>query len=200
MGQRCCPCPFHVQIFKADIEEMSASLSQKTRRTTLSRALGKKMTKKMRCQLCPRRGVEMIPLNIQQNTSIPMEMSDVGSEKLAAFNHNRHNHHIPPRMCRPEWPPWPPSFRTQMMCWQCCRWIVSKWFFHLLAFSFLILHCVALVLVADNATDQPDMWRSSSLRNVLNLWCFQLLLLSLSSSCIFVDKTCLFCSGTFSFS
>ena len=91
------------------------------------------------------------------------------------------------------------AFRTQMMCWQCCRWIVSKWFFHLLAFSFLILHCVALVLVADNATDQPDMWRSSSLRNVLNLWCFQLLLLSLSSSCIFVDKTCLFCSGTFSF-
>ena len=63
-GQRC--CPFHVQIFKADIEEMSASLSRKTRRTTLSRALGKKMTKPMRCQLCPRRGVEMIPLNIQQ--------------------------------------------------------------------------------------------------------------------------------------
>ena len=57
------------------------------------------------------------------------------------------------------------SLRTQMMCWQCCRWIVSKWVFHLLAFSFLILHCVALVLVVDNATDQPDMWRSSSLRN-----------------------------------
>jgi len=106
---------FLVQVMKAnvasedataDIEEMSASLSRKTRRTTLSRALGKKMTKPMRCQLCP---------------------------------------------------------RTQMMCWQCCRWIVSKWFFHLLAFSFLILHCVALVLVADNATDQPDMWRSISL-------------------------------------
>lgn len=89
----------------ADLEEMSASLG-KTRKTTLSRALGKKFSKKMRCQLCP---------------------------------------------------------RTQMMCWQCCRWIVSKWLFHLLAFSFLVLHCVALVLVADNATDQPDLWRSISL-------------------------------------
>lgn len=92
-------------------------------------------------------------------------MSDLD---LAAFNHNRHNrhnHHIPPGCAVQNGL----SFRTQMMCWQCCRWIVSKWFFHLLAFSFLILHCVALVLVADNATDQPDMWRSSSLRNVLSL-------------------------------
>ena len=92
-------------------------------------------------------------------------MSDLD---LAAFNHNRHNHHIPPG-CAVQNVRHGLSFRTQMMCWQCCRWIVSKWFFHLLAFSFLILHCVALVLVADNATDQPDMWRSSSLRNVLSL-------------------------------
>ena len=51
--------------------------------------------------------------------------------------------------------------RMQRLTYQICRTLATSWLFNLAAWSFLILHCVALVRVADNAAQ--SQWRNVSL-------------------------------------
>ncbi|CAK9085988.1 unnamed protein product [Durusdinium trenchii] len=48
--------------------------------------------------------------------------------------------------------------RTRKRCIWICGQVVSTWFFALISWSFLLLHSIGLLLVADQTTATPDVW------------------------------------------